>query len=625
MSGRELDAFVDVQETSHVPVGSLLLLVADPPSEAKGDSPLDRCSGRRADESGIVASLAYALSRYCYLSDATLVRGAVVRSRLSLAASIALWRTLPRQSGAIRWARLHSDGVLEDEVEEIRNPLLASLVACMDCELVTAFRFSHQAHVNVQEAVALRTAVKSACRDSSLCGTRVSFLVDSLVVQSTWCWGRSSSHQLNRIQQMTLPYILGAGIVPMIGWIPSACNPADDPTRGVELRSARPVGDDLAAHLEAIPWSEPRPWNSTKVNWQRRDWATGEAEGTPAVSIPDTEFVDSCFDDTRGYPGEGPKISVGQIKHDNDLTVTVQPGTLRRYDACLVRLRTWMATERLGSLESFLADPTALNGVLRAYVQHLYNQSSPVSWSAETLAAIQCLKPGTRGHLGPSWLMQRQFARTRPLSMRPPMPLELLLAVAMTLWLHGQFRSAVGIMIGYHCLLRPSELCHLRRSDLLLSCDTSGAEWSGVLAIGQSKTMGRSARLQSVLVGDDAPSRLLVPGGLLRLNHLFDGARQLLGVPQGMFTLGGLRAGGAVDFLRATNDPHSLQYRGRWESSRSMYHYMQIGAGMSTYARLPEPVQLRLRALAHLAPTIFNLAVACDRRALLSPGPNEDQ
>eukprot|EP00971_Amphidinium_carterae_P113817 2255332-Amphidinium_carterae.1 len=120
------------------------------------------------------------LSRFCFLSDATLVRGAVVRSRLSLAASIALWRTLPRQSGAIRWAHSHSPEYASDDLDEIRNPLLVSLVSCMQCDLVTSFSFSHQAHVNVQEAVALRTAVKAVCRDPSLWGTRSTFLVDSL-------------------------------------------------------------------------------------------------------------------------------------------------------------------------------------------------------------------------------------------------------------------------------------------------------------------------------------------------------------------------------------------------------------------------------------------------------------
>eukprot|EP00971_Amphidinium_carterae_P082082 1623535-Amphidinium_carterae.2 len=42
----------------------------------------------------------------------------------------------------------------------------------------------------------------------------------------------------------------------------------------------------------------------------------------------------------------------------------------------------------------------------------------------------------------------------------------------------------------------------------------------------------------------DQPTCLLVPGGLIRLNQLFDSVRRQPQIPQGMFTLGGLRAGG---------------------------------------------------------------------------------
>eukprot|EP00971_Amphidinium_carterae_P335843 6471895-Amphidinium_carterae.2 len=174
----------------------------------------------------------------CFLSDATLERGAVVESRLTLAASLALWRRIPRQSGAIRWCDPLQDDDPEDRMDDIRDSFLSALVNSMTCKLVTSFRFSRRARVNVQEAVALRTAVKAACRDPMLWGSRISFLVDSLVVQSTWTRGRSSLHQLNRIQQMALPYVLCAEVVPLFAWIPSGDNPADDPTRNVALRLA---------------------------------------------------------------------------------------------------------------------------------------------------------------------------------------------------------------------------------------------------------------------------------------------------------------------------------------------------------------------------------------------------
>eukprot|EP00971_Amphidinium_carterae_P155418 3082248-Amphidinium_carterae.2 len=350
--------------------------------------------------------LASSVSCYCFLSDATLVRGAVVRSRLSLSASVALWRLIPRQSGAIRWRDPVDE---ESDTTSIRCPMLISLASCMECSLVSSFRFSHSAHVNVQEAVALRTAVKAACRDEELWGTRTCFLVDSMVVQSTWCRGRSSSHQLNRVQQMTLPYILSIGLVPFFGWLPTESNPADDPTRDVALRRAAEIDSDLEEYLQSTCEREPWPWDVTALNWHRKGWECGSRTAVNVHTGVESRS-EMQFDSTKGFPGEGPVRDAAVSSHaEVDLSITVQPGTLRRYTACWQRLQSWMSTEGLGAIEQLLDHDHALNSVLRAFIQHLHNQASPVSWGSETLAALQCFAPHTRGRLGPSWLMQRQF------------------------------------------------------------------------------------------------------------------------------------------------------------------------------------------------------------------------
>lgn len=52
------------------------------------------------------------------------------------------------------------------------------------------------------------------------------------------CKGRSSSPALNSVLQRSLPAHLGLGIYSSGGYIPSAYNPSDDPTRGVALRES---------------------------------------------------------------------------------------------------------------------------------------------------------------------------------------------------------------------------------------------------------------------------------------------------------------------------------------------------------------------------------------------------
>eukprot|EP00971_Amphidinium_carterae_P292315 5802760-Amphidinium_carterae.4 len=113
-------------------------------------------------------------------------------------------------------------------------------------------------------------------------------------------------------------------------------------------------------------------------------------------------------------------------------------------------------------------------------------------------------------------------------------------------------------------------------------------------------------KLLTWLVGDDVPTRLLILGGVLRLNQLFSHARQVaaatLGSPSWYV--------GAVDFLRATSDPHALQYRGRWESSRSMFHYMQIGAAAPLWGGI---------VASHTWPPLFSTWLSAAPDALCGP------
>eukprot|EP00971_Amphidinium_carterae_P220272 4372771-Amphidinium_carterae.3 len=48
-----------------------------------------------------------------------------------------------------------------------------------------------------------------------------------------------------------------------------------------------------------------------------------------------------------------------------------------------------------------------------------------------------------------------------------------------------------------------------------------------------------------------------------------------------------------------------LQYRGRWESARSMRHYIQAGLAMQAYSSLSMDTKLRIATLADLAPTLL--------------------
>ena len=67
-----------------------------------------------------------------------------------------------------------------------------------------------------------------------------------------------------------------------------------------------------------------------------------------------------------------------------------------------------------------------------------------------------------------------------------------------------------------------------------------------------------------------------------------------LEIPPGLFTLGGLRAGGATHHYLVCQNVPVLQRRGRWQSSRSLDHYIQEAAVVLSTLNIPEHVSAAL-------------------------------
>ena len=93
-----------------------------------------------------------------------------------------------------------------------------------------------------------------------------------------------------------------------------------------------------------------------------------------------------------------------------------------------------------------------------------------------------------------------------------------------------------------------------------------------------------------------------------RLAALFAAGLDALRVPYGQrdgFVLSGLRAGGVTAYFQATQDLALTRWRGRWDSARSMEHYIQEAPCAAAYARLAPGVRARIAQLARLLPAVF--------------------
>ena len=123
--------------------------------------------------------------------------------------------------------RLDSAYDLEDGRMKGPRASVASVIENCIWAPSRSYAFSHGAHINLQEAKALKSELLSRCTD--LEGSRSIAGIDSMALSGAWAKGRSSSHALNKILQSCVGWtVLGQQkIIPVI--LASADTPADFP------------------------------------------------------------------------------------------------------------------------------------------------------------------------------------------------------------------------------------------------------------------------------------------------------------------------------------------------------------------------------------------------------------
>ncbi|MDE0839882.1 MAG: hypothetical protein OSB41_12645, partial [Kiritimatiellae bacterium] len=113
--------------------------------------------------------------------------------------------------------------------------------------------FRKREHVNVQELEALKFEVKRRVRNSGGVGIRQVVVIDSRVVVGCWGKGRSSSWRLNTALRGGLAWSVLGRVKTVVMWIGTKINPADDPSRFVELRAPAPMPPWIATAFSQDP------------------------------------------------------------------------------------------------------------------------------------------------------------------------------------------------------------------------------------------------------------------------------------------------------------------------------------------------------------------------------------
>eukprot|EP00971_Amphidinium_carterae_P078454 1551722-Amphidinium_carterae.2 len=221
-----------------------------------------------------------------------------------------------------------------------QDALLEHVLLSLPLTIRASYRFRRESHINAQELLAYRTALKVAASRPENWYRRVPFMVDSQVVANVIHRGRSSSHQLNYILQTCLALILMCGLSPLALWVGTHENPADDPTRGLPLRPPQVLEASAAEAIEKICQRHRWVYLVTKAQWlaRLRTW-----------------------DQTLGFPGEGPQRRPMPLQNEGrDLRVRVTELTMKRYAARMADFEAWLISQGLGRLDQLVKNPASL-------------------------------------------------------------------------------------------------------------------------------------------------------------------------------------------------------------------------------------------------------------------------
>ena len=514
----------------------------------------------------------------------------------------------------------------------------------------SSWRWAAKQHINVFESGAALSCYKKAALGGG--DRRCTLISDSAVVVGAHRKGRSSARLLRASLKKVSTTQIAGGIYASLVFGPTRWNPADDPTRDVQLRA--PAGTSVSLGLsrkELRELSSLRGLSRPRANWVRLALVTFQAafghssglvsalrtfpSGSRFAALPEgfsyQPLCHQAFDSTLGFPGESPspRLALGFLLlwicsgtllprnrddfHRLDRRLRplppgrpVQAATSSRRVVLLSGFSQWLLEVTGRSLDEVLAekpfDTEGLVELLVSFGRDLYNSGRPYWHFSETINGLTARKPLIRRSCQAAWDLAFTWLSEEPSSHHVAMPPIVLMAILATCLSWGWTREAGIFALAWGALLRISEATLALRGNLIFPADTLFMQTFILVRIDQPKTRGRAAKHQSAKL---EPSDL-VEVAALRLDCILD----RLGIPKSgqqgrSLDLGSLRPGGATHLLQLTEDSELVRRRGRWASHKVMEIYLQEVSSSTFIMDLSETAREKVLHLAHLFPGIL--------------------
>jgi hypothetical protein len=175
--------------------------------------------------------------RSAIASDASTIAGGVVTSPLSDEMVGAVWPSTQINAvgedaiDMLDLQPLEQPDMTSISTDQQRMPQRWSPKDGRQWSTIISYRWQRNEHINALEMRAAILAVRWTLSCSDSINTRLLLFVDSAVAYFVMRKGRSSSPQLNITQRRLAAFTLATGLSVVPCWVPSANNPADEPSR----------------------------------------------------------------------------------------------------------------------------------------------------------------------------------------------------------------------------------------------------------------------------------------------------------------------------------------------------------------------------------------------------------
>ena len=445
-----------------------------------------------------------------------------------------------------------------EERDEVRaegkeSVIVNDLLMTDGWSLVRQWFWKGRAHINLLETSVFISVLKEAVSKSP--GCRFVGILDSGVAIGALAKGRSSSRALQPYLRKGAALQIAGNLYPGLCFGPTRLNVADDPSRGVALRSSSRLGvssflrpSELqllngkcsprylagwtrltflvvvwnscyqgAAASSAIDFSSPS-FTKLSICWLSHGWSwfllavfvlfclsqllssrvfRSSFLLVAMAALPFTSATlvpESAAETERAHRRSNIVLASDRV---------LRQETRNNREKLLFQFRRWVEAEG-GDWDAIFGrsplDPEEVCSWLTNYGRDLHSSGKSYGRYSETINAVGSLRPIIKRQLTAAWDLAYAWLIDEPHQHHPALPQSILVAVISLglLWGWPVESSIFGMC--WAGLMRIGEILEARRSDVTLPCDAAPGVDYVLIRIREPKTRGRGARHQCARV-----------------------------------------------------------------------------------------------------------------------------